>query len=1060
MELTDRQMEALDTSRDIAVTAGAGSGKTRILVDRYITILRREPGIGPRNILALTFTEKAASEMKDRVRREIRKLASVEGGRWFDILEELEQADISTIHSFCTRIVRTLPVQAGVDPDFRVISETEASEMLKDVLNEVFTVAGPETPSLRRLLVDFSMNQTVSMLKGLLRESGKSSLRIDSREFEEISISHLESCLTENLEDAMGDIGTVAVSLEDLRSMTAPPVEKDRAVALIRSMEGLLTPGMSHGQLMSSLYLNRDLFLTKSGGERRSTNLGSLGVWKGDLGRIREIFSNIFSFVFNHRYVLPFAFDGSMSMRASERVSDLLTVYKKIHQLFAETKRENNGLDFNDMIFLAMDLLESNEEGLLESLRIRYRHLLVDEFQDTDPAQWRLVDLLWDGGTRCRLFIVGDPKQSIYGFRSADVRLFLGAQERLYAQDAGSRVVLDRNFRSRSEIMDLVNGMFPGIMEEGSDKWGVPFDPLEAHRMSGGSVTLLGVLGAYGSERREGEQAGRIIRRAVGNWMVGTDGEERPLEYSDIAILVPTRKGFNHYEEGLRTNDIPFQVYKGKGFFERQEVADVLVLLSFVTNPNDDLALASLLKGPFFGLSDEDLFRISLQDGSSFFDKLGSMGGEFQDDRSLLQNFIELSGALPPHMALRNMLEMSCVYASAGGRREGRNLDRVIEWAMQESSARTMFELAERLRRLIEEPPKEGEPSLSAEEDSVTMMTIHSAKGLEWPMVMVLGMNHEGGGGWGDTYLLDPDNGVSMKVADHSTGELVKTPSWIRAEEERSEKESEERKRLLYVAMTRAKDHLVLSGMVPVRKDGIELTPRGMFGLVWNALDLSVADLDEGERTLNGVKISLVAVRPEEIAEEEGTDEFPYLEASLPDDAVELPLLKKVPSTGHTFLLSPSRLIKGMDPRGLPSICPGSFSDIPSDEFGDMVHSILQGLPLKRVLGEYGWSGREDQVMDAVAEVDRVLGGFDEEMSCHELEVVGLLDSEGTVVPVLGRMDLLLKLKDGGFVIIDFKTGAPKTSHEKQLLSYKRILEGLIDGGITTHVIYSSPHEK
>ncbi|MBN1539718.1 MAG: UvrD-helicase domain-containing protein [Candidatus Thermoplasmatota archaeon] len=1055
MELTDPQRRSLDTTKHIAVTAGAGSGKTHILVERYLNILKEEESTGPRNILALTFTEKAASEMKDRVRREVRKMAAEHGGRWFDVTEELDRSDISTIHSFCTRLVRTLPVPAGIDPDFRVISETGASEILGEILNEMFTVEWEGSSSLRRLLVDYGMNSTVQMLKGLLRESGRTSLPLGSKEFEELSLRSLENALSEKLGAAENDLVSVADALEEIRRIPLPAASRDRALELIVRMNPLMDAGRSPRKLMSALNSNMELFLTARGDLRRSGNLGSLGVWKGDLGRLREAFSRIFSFVHNHRNILPFAADEDLSTRAAGKVSDLMVVFRRVSDMFASRKMEENGLDFDDMISLALSLLERNEEGILDTLRARYKHLLVDEFQDTDPRQWKLVDLLWSGGRNSKLFIVGDPKQSIYGFRSADVRLFLLAQKTLDGHASGEKVVLDRNFRSRREIMDVVNGIFPAIMGDGSEKWGVPFDPLEANRGGGGSVKLVGVLGKMGSERREGEEAARIIKKAVGTWLVDDDGEDRPLRYSDIAILVPTRYGFDNYVDGLRGHDVPFQVYKGKGFFERQEVADVLDLMSFVTNINDDLALASVLKGPFFGFSDEDLFRISRQRGATLFNRLSMLPEEFGEDHALLSRFVLMSKALPPHMALRSILELSCIYATAGGRREARNLDRVVEWAMEEHSVSSMFDLCRRLRRMIDEPPKEGEPPLSVGEDSVTMMTIHSAKGLEWPMVLVLGMNHEGGGGPRPPFLLDPDNGVSLLVADHSTGKFVKTPPWTVSEEECSLKEKEERKRLLYVAMTRARDHLVMSGMVPMTKDGVELPPRGMFGMVWEGMGLTVPDLDEGCKMVNGVPVSLTPVRPDDISEDEAED-MSYTEIQAAEGP-PMSLLSDVEPVGSSYLLSPSRLLEEQEVEELyPADVSIVSSDIPPDEFGDMVHMVLQGIPIDRVVAEFGWKDRKDDVLEAVERIASSKGSHDAVEMFHEVELVARIkDRSGKEIPVLGRMDLLEVLGNGELRIVDYKTGMRKKTHLEQLEAYREMLGKLVKGKIGTKVVYS-----
>jgi len=1058
MEMTRRQEESLDVKKHIAVTAGAGSGKTWILVERYVAILKENKGITPRNILALTFTDKAASEMKERVKRSVRKMASEEGGRWFDILEELDQADISTIHSFCTRIVRTLPIQAGVDPDFRVISETESSEMIREVLNEIFTTNGPESPALRRLLVDYNMFQTAQMLKGLLRESGKTKLLVGSKEFTELSIHHLEATLKEDLEKLEIEAGSLVHALNDIRSITTPDIPRDRAVQMMQAVRPLLQVlenGSDINFLLNALNMNKMLFLNKSGGERRATNLGNLNVWKGDLGRIRETFALLFRFVHEHKESLPFSSGTELRMRARERVNDLMMVYNRISERFTEEKRKANGLDFSDQIALAISLLRSNEEGILDSLRKRYDHLMVDEFQDTDPDQWELVNLLWDKGERSKLFIVGDPKQSIYGFRSADVRLFLRAQGDLEDHKVGRKVILDRNFRSRKEIMDLVNGIFPTIMQQEEDKWGVPFDPLDAHKDEGGSVTLVGVIKTFDAERREGEEAARIIRSAVNSWMVIDKEEERPLRYSDIAILVPTRKGFNQYEDGLRNANIPFQVYKGKGFFERQEISDVLNLLSFITNPNDDLALASLLKGPFFGMSDEDLMRISRQKGGNLLSKLMDLT-EYSEDMDLLQKHIRAAWTLPPHMALKTMMDRSIVYAAVGGRREARNLDRIAEWAVGESSARSILELTERLRRLVEEPPKEGEPPLHVDEESVTMMTIHSAKGLEWPMVLVLGMNHEGGGSFTPPYILDPDNGISLKVADHRNGELVKPPSWTRAKDDASAKEVQERKRLLYVACTRAKDHLVLSGAVPVRRDGVELEPHGMFKLLWDSMDLSINELDEGVKIINGVPVALVPVRPDDIKEVD-EEELDQIDIAISEKGSPLPLLKDIDQGTTSYLLSPSKMIEKEDHRGIPRNFPFESSGIPPDEFGDIVHAVLQGIPIERVLREAGREESRNDVLSVVDAINEQLEEMDVESMLHEVEVVSEYEYKGKEKdPFLGRMDLLVKLKDGSYCIIDFKTGARKEVHKEQLEIYKELSKDLLDANVSTHVLYSS----
>ncbi|MFW3145573.1 MAG: UvrD-helicase domain-containing protein [Thermoplasmatota archaeon] len=1057
MELTRMQELALDINRNIAVTAGAGSGKTRVLVERYISILEKDPGIRPKNILALTFTEKAASEMKERIRKSIRERYRDDPVRWFPVMEELDSADISTIHSFCTRIVRTEPVPCGVDPDFRVITETESAELLRDTINSLLTTDGPESPSLRRLLVDYGLYNTTRTLKELMKERARSRLDMGSAEFARRSLEKLDMDHERKLSEAISGLEEILPGLISIKDIPVPDVPRDTAVPLMKALQPLFRKLDGHREgagwrkeLLGLLWDARDHMLTARGNVRGVARLGNSSVWKENHGRLKECFGMLFPFVRGSKEILPFVTDPSLLERTRERLMDLLMVFSVMVERFQERKREHNGLDFDDQISLALELLRTNEGSMLESLRRRYRHLLVDEFQDTDPRQWELVNLLWDGGSGSRLFIVGDPKQSIYGFRSADVRLFLEAKERIDEHGDGSDVVLDLNFRSREEIIELVNHIFPDIMEEGSKRWGVPFDPLDACRPGGGTVTLVGVLGARGAEAREGRKAAELIKRAVRNWTV-SDGEgERPVCFGDIAILLPTRNGIRHYEDALRLGSVPYQIYKGKGLFERQEVSDIMSLLSFCSDPTDDLSLASLLKGPFFGLSDEDLIRISRQSGSGLLEKLGGLE-EFRDDHGLVRAMLEVSGALPPHIALREIFEMTAVYASLGGAREARNFDRMLNWAMDESSAATTGELAERLRRVVTEPPKEGEPPMDFSEDSVTVMTIHSAKGLEWPVVLVLGMNHEmKGGGWTPPYILDPDAGLSLKVMDTRNGELVPSPSFSHSREDAEQKETEELKRLLYVACTRAKDHLVLSGAVKIRSrdDSGELS--GMFKLLWNSLDLSIPDLQEGVKLAGSVTVNLVEVKQEDLAELVEEEEEASPVAQVPSGSHELPLLLPLVSGKHTFLSSPSRILKdGMEKRELDFDYPDLLEGPGMDVMGDMVHAVLQGIPLERVLAERGAYDRKGEVELMVREFGKKLEEEGIERIGSEVEVVGV-EKE----PMLGRIDLLGRDREGLLVVVDFKTGRQREEHLEQVKLYSSLLEKVLKERVREKVLY------
>jgi ATP-dependent helicase/nuclease subunit A len=1043
MTLTERQLESLDTSSHLVVTAGAGSGKTKVLVERYMSVLRNDAALLPGNILALTFTEKASLEMKERIRKEVQELADTEGDRWEEVLDNLEEADISTIHSFCTSIIRDNPLSLGLDPDISVLTETETSAIMKDIIKKTFTTPGPESPALRRLIVDMGQFSVVNMVKGIIRDRSRLPFDPGSEELVRTSKLYHSRTAKELLDKAEEDMGDLLMHLKQLSSLEVPSETRDSGVRAIRGISEVLSlvrKGAETREMLAALSRSREVLLTRGGREKSSSRLGNSRIWGSDIKALKESFGHLFSYVHAYQDILFFIEKEGLMDRARERISDLLEVVAAVNRSYMEEKRKLNGMDFDDQISFAMELLKENREGILTKFRRRYRHVLIDEFQDTDPRQWKLAEMLWDGGKGCTLFLVGDPKQSIYGFRSADVRLFLKATGLLDGHEKGNVVVLDRNFRSSSEIMEFVNSVFPGVLDEGDNRWAVPFDPLEAHRSGGGSVSIVGVVGKIAAEAREGRMAAEIIKRALRGWEVDDGDERRSLRLSDIALLLPTRKGFERYEDALRNASIPYQVYKGRGFFERQEVKDVLRLLEFLTDTNDDIALASVLKGPFFSLSDEDLMTVSSGSGGNLWSKLGSCPG-FSDVRDVILRCLEACKLETPWMALEEIYEVCAIHATSGGRRQYRNLDRLLEWMVENFAGRDLHEVKDALKMMIEEPPTEGEPPVSRDEDAVTVLTVHASKGLEWPMVLVLGMNHESRGDQWSNHRIHPDHGVVMKVLDTTTGELIKTPAWSAAGEENDIREKEERKRLFYVACTRARDHLVLSGVIPVDRNGVEQEPRGLMKLLKEGADLSLDDFEEPTKKIGGVDVRLFPVKqgeepvPEE--EEEVPIEIRMKDGSIPSscDPVERGSPRFLNPTGEEVMAHKGAIERRWTGRDI-----GPDEPAP-DEMGEIVHRALEGVSLKRLLREYGYTDKgtrsriESIISDLKRQVEKIGGRH-----YREIEIVGR--SREKNLPLKGRIDLLIEKEDGSLVVVDYKTGRKREEHRTQLEAYLDMLDG------------------
>ncbi len=1072
MELTPKQKDALVTSLDVSVNAGAGSGKTKVLVERYLKALDEDPRLTPGSILALTFTDKAASEMRARVRKGIRERADSEGGRWEEMLTELEGSDISTIHSFCMRLLREDPVPLGLDPDMGVVTDMGAEELLTETISDLLLKDGPTSSPLKRLMMDMNHARFEDAIRSLLKDRGRLVEDITGRTFIDRSRELLIKLHTEAMEKARNEIDGIVPSLKRLSTARYRPSKSDRMVPVLEALRPVLEPFKAPGtnlvptqveRTMEGLFMASDVLLTKDGSPRAFTGTGSSHAWGDDLLPVRQAMISIATYVHDNATALRFAGGERLFERALERHDDLMTVLSKVIEELSRRKRERNLVDFDDQIAMALRMMEGNLNGVTDRLRKRYRHIMVDEFQDTDPRQWRMVSLLWDGGRWGRLFIVGDPKQSIYGFRSADVRLFNKAREAISAGPCGKDVILDRNFRSRRELMGFVNSLFERVFPSGGGpgEWGAAYDPLDPERGTGGSITVVGVIGTKDAEAREGAFAVEAIRRAVGKEMVEEeDGKLRPMRYSDIAILLPYRTRSKAYEEALRSSSIPYQISKGKGFFDRQEVKDVLELATFLTNPNDGVALLSVLKGPFFSLGDEELIRIALSRGQTLLERLKSSGHD--EVVASLEECMASVRSYPHVQALEMVLRRVGAFALSGGRRGHRNLDRLLEWASAQRTAEGWCGLVRTLRAAVEDPPMEGEPSSNPESDAVSVLTVHAAKGLEWPMVMVLGLHHEPNTDR-DDHILDPDRGLGIKVMDDRVGKFVRTSAYEHLMGIHEERMAQERKRVLYVACTRARDHLVLSGVTSSGMDGSK-GPTGSMALLMDGLGIGEEAFNSGHLLVGDVDVGLVPIGPNEVRSLEevgvasdqaaravsGEDPFRFLTIVGPD-----PLTRLLNPTSREVLDEIMAEMGWVEDRTTTGPRERMPLGKPSPRtMGEMVHSVMMGAPAERVAKEHGYPDALGPLKEKVRSLrahlteKRIVREWSELEVCASV-LVGKLGN----VRLMGRMDLVLLLEDGSYLVIDFKTGRDRPEYKAQLEVYKRMLSTLVDARVEVEVL-------
>ncbi len=743
-ELSEEQRRAVEClDRSVCLSAGAGSGKTRALVARYLALL--EGGLAePREIVALTFTEKAAAEMKERIRARLRERAD-EGDRTAKgFLRQLEGAPIGTIHSFCLRLLKENPAEVAVDPRFGVLDDIASDFLVRAVAEQTLVAAlsGERGPSEAAAIVVGSLGfeKASKFLRQMLR------MRL-------------------NLEAAKRNFGSLASPLtsnpESRVPSPEPPIDEE----------------------------------------------------------------------------------------AEKVASAMLQLYEEAVQRYAEEKVRRSCLDFDDLILKAVQLLEGHPH-LLDHYRRRFKFVLVDEFQDIDPIQRELIYALASEEGQPfpkvrteddippipsgKLFVVGDPKQSIYGFRGAEVAVMRQAERAASNRPDMALLKLRQNYRSCPQILGFVNQLFSRLFTGGSElfeearDFEPEFEALEAVRGEEGRVEILLVPSGMGATEQHRNLADLVAARIAQLVEEGFEvhdpatGEKRPIGYGDIAILGRTSLHFPIYERALRAQGIPYHVIAGRGFFETQEVYDVLNLLTVVDNPQDEAALLGYLRSPMAGLTDPSITELARLGGGlarGFMDesvRLDDEDGErLEHARRVWRQLQELRDRVGLAELIESAIEMTryraALAADPAYRQRLANLRKLIEVARtldaQGLSSLRLF--VRHVAQLSVAEARIGEAQLGLEkEPAVKLMTIHAAKGLEFPAVFVIEINRTFGGK-AEPLIIHPSRGYGMRIAD-ITGTEKPSSRYRELEPEMRAREIAEEKRLFYVACTRARDLLCL----------------------------------------------------------------------------------------------------------------------------------------------------------------------------------------------------------------------------------------------------------
>ncbi len=827
---TDEQLAAINTlDRNSIVTAGAGSGKTFVLVERFFRIIEKEAQADENivaKIVAITFTDKAANEMQDRVRAKVveRRQAAIAVNNekdiklWSNIILQLENSNIATFHAYSAKLLRLYPIEAGLDPSFDVMEGTESKRVIKNIVEKILkeSLAGDNklnNPGLFSWLDIVGYKRAVSNLVEIYGKMYNHVTKLDE------AIQLTENSFAKGFDEVLTSLPVLIELADNLYYVDGESKKMlefrefwgaRRATIDQRSVNFEVFTAIANGLATKS---GGNFYLEAARGPRQVLNN-----YAKQLVEICNAFENY-------------------QEQEQNLTAEIFKLLRTADAAYKVEKALLNKLDFNDIILNLIHLLRNNQWVRAE-VRSNISYLMIDEFQDSNQIQKELIDLLLiddqgeikPGG----LFIVGDPKQSIYRFRGADVTIFKEMERELMRQ-GGSILPMKINFRSQPEIIDFFNYFFSKIMsidanspnfyeeaEYGKKETGlgtveyIPVHDDKTNSKLGNSEFAAELLAEYKLQEREAILIASRIKELV----------ESGVKPKEITILFQAMTNVRLYEQALRNLDLPFFTVGGRGFFAKQEIYDLLNIINYLDNQSDQIALAGILRSPMVAITDETLYLLAkgnlLGEPVKSWDlKLINLS---TDEFSKLDNFIKIFAEWEEDWSgakLTKQLDfwvnktnfITILLANQDGIQKLANLNKFRRY-VDELIIDNPFSinlLRKRIASIIEDDEKITEAAISSELDNaVRLMNIHQSKGLQFSYVIIANLSRRPISG-NLIIRYDLEKGLSCKVP-LVNGELGAPLRWIQIDEIEKLLRREEAIRLLYVAATRAINGLIFSG--------------------------------------------------------------------------------------------------------------------------------------------------------------------------------------------------------------------------------------------------------
>ncbi len=1036
---TSEQLEAIERREgNLLLDASAGSGKTSVLVERFARAVMQD-GVDVRSILTITFTEKAAAELRDRIRRRLREAGADDAAR------ATEGSFISTIHGFCARVLRAHALAAGIDPGFSVLDQSQARRLAELAFDLALDELARDQAGAVELIAAYTpaaLREAIVTVHDELRARGQRHPRLPALA-PPPELEPLREALRQAAAAAAAELGTVEnppgrvrTALERLEQCPEIVAVADPSPA---RLEGLALPRGNGSKLSSSLCLE----------------------YCEALERFRQ--------ACRHRRA-----------RDPHRLLDTLLV--RFAVLYERLKHASSGIDFEDLELLTWTLLREDDD-LRERFRQRFSYVMVDELQDTNRVQLELIESIAAGN----LFTVGDAQQSIYGFRHAEVELF----ERLGEQRTatGERATLTVNFRTRPDLIVVLNRAFAYALGE-------RFRPLQAGRMEPAAadpVVELLVADKVGSSSGDGLAAPWRLAEARALAQRVRQLVDTGIAPRDLVVLTRATTDLRAYERALEDLGVPTYVIGGRGYWSHPQVVDVVGYLRALANPRDEEALYTLLASPFVGLTLDGLVELAAVAHAAVVDPwwllrepAGRLEGLEKADYERLQRFLGWFVAERTRVARTGIQELidralllsgydRTVLALPGGERRLANVRKLMRLGREHEAAvgpdlRGFLDLVY-ARDGAEDggsaalDPRESEAPVEGEAlDAVRMMTIHRAKGLEFKVVCVADLGRTPVNG-SELLRVGRDGRFGLRLSEPGTGQREPALDYEELGAEQQRLEREEERRLFYVAMTRAQERLILSGAAKLEPWSSGSAPIGWIGPAF------IPDIAERVRQGSGItenRVRFTVVRadddgdradatgpPSAVPTVPGPSAVPSAEERSSGDAPSPPAFTSLSYSalaayrrcGYRFYMehvlgvpvtSPQSTARSPRAGPAPVAGPIDAEDTKSGGLGARDRGLLAHAALERLDFRRPTATTVQMLVSAQApapdprevdEIERMIKGFAQTELCARLARAGRIRREERFAFLLasgvlmnGAFDVLAQDAPGTMLVVDYKT--------------------------------------